>query len=91
MALFCFGEGCVSRLLKINSLLRFFGIWLVFIRVLCGEMVLISSFGGGLEGIVSIYFVVFSSLCSVIGLGFVLLEESFKSMGFISCMNFGQS
>ena len=26
-----------------------------------------------------------------IGLGFVLLEESFKSMGFISWMNFGQS
>ena len=37
------------------------------------------------------YFDVFSSLCSVIGLGFVLLEESFKSMGFISWMNSGQS
>ena len=54
-------------------------------------MVLISSFGGCLEGFVSIYFDVFPGLCSVIGLGFVLLEESLKSMGFISCINFGQS
>ena len=33
----------------------------------------------------------FSGLCSVIGLGFVLLKESFKSMGFISWMNSDQS
>ena len=81
----------VFGLLKINSLLRFLGFgWFLF-GFLCGEMVLISSFGGCLEGFVSMYFDVFSRLCSVIGLGFVLLEESFKSMGFISCMNFGQS
>ena len=54
-------------------------------------MVLISSLGGCLEGFVSMYFNAFSRLCLVIGLGFVLLEESFKSMSFISCMNFGQS
>ena len=37
---------------------------------LCGEMVLISSFGGCLGGFVSMYFDVFSGLCSVIDLGF---------------------
>ena len=65
---------------------------MIFIRVFfCGEKVLISFFGGCLGGFVSIYFDVFSSLCLVIGLGFVLLEESFKSIGFISWMNSGQS
>ena len=54
-------------------------------------MVLISSFGGCLGGFVSMYFDVFSGLCSVIGLGFVLLEESFTSVSFISWMNSGQS
>ena len=54
-------------------------------------MVLIFSLGGCLEGFVSVYFDVFSRLYSVISLGFVLLEECFNSMGFISCMNFGQS
>ena len=77
--------------LKVNSLLRSLGFGWFLLRWLCGEMVLISSLGGCLEGFVSIYFDVFPSLCSIIGLGFVLLEESFNSMSFISCMNFGQS
>ena len=54
-------------------------------------MVLISFLGGCLGEFVSMYFDVFSDLCSVTGLGFVLLEESFKSMDFISWMNSGQS
>ena len=78
---------CVFGQLEVNSLKRILG----FGWFLCGETVLISSFGSCLEGFISIYFDVFSSLCSVIGLGFVLLEESFKSIGFISWMSFGQS
>ena len=82
---------CVFGELEVNSSLRFLAFGWFLLGFLCGEMVLISSLGSCLEGFVSIYFDVFSSLCSVIGLGFVLLEESFKSIGFISCMNFGQS
>ena len=82
---------CVFGLLKVNSLLRFLGFGWFLLGFLCGEMVLISSLGGCLEGFVSMYCDVFSRLCSVIGLGLVLLVESFNSMGFTSCMNFGQS
>ena len=82
---------CVFRQLEVNSLLRFLGFGWFLLGFLCREMVLISSLEGCLEGFVSIYFDIFSRLCSIIGLGFVLLGESFKSMAFISCMNFGQS
>ncbi len=70
----------VFGLLKVNSLLRFLGFGWFLLGFLCGEMVLISSLGGCLEGFVSMYFDVFSDLCSVTGIGFVLLEESFNSM-----------
>ena len=66
-----------------NSLLGFLEFGWFLLGFLCGEMVLISSFGGCLGGFVSMYFDVFSRLCSVKGLGFVLLEESFKSVGFL--------
>ena len=46
----------------------------------------IFSLGGCLKGFVSMYCDVFSRLRSVIGLGFVLLVDSFNSMRFISCM-----
>ena len=82
---------CVFGLLKVNSLLRFLGFGWFLLGFFCGEMVLIFSLAGCLEGFVSMYCDVFSRLCSVIGLGFALLVESFSSMGFISCMNFGQS
>ena len=54
-------------------------------------MVQISYLGGYLEGFDSMYCDVFSRLCSVIDLGFVLLVESLNSKGFISHMNFSQS
>ena len=72
----------IFRQLKVNSLLSILGFGWFLLGFLCGEMVLISSLGGCLEGFVSKYFDVFSRFMFSHWFRFCTVGGEFEEYGF---------